>query len=107
MPKELRFAIDGADYSLSFTRESVVSLESSGFKATDIEESPLTALPRLFEASFEVNHHDVPSERRDEILKRLGNKKELFKRLVEMYSEPYETLFGEPEEGKADWTANW
>lgn len=109
MNKQLSFAYDGKDYCLEFTRKSVETMERNGFKASDIDDKPMSTLPALFAGAFLANHRFVKKEVIDEIYSKMINKGELISKLAEMYNEPIMTLVAEPDEneGNLNWTASW
>ena len=109
MSKQLRFTYDGKDYCLEYTRKSVEKMERNGFKASDIEDKPMTTLPALFAGAFLHNHPYTKQDVVDKIFAKMPNKGELIGKLAEMYNEPIMTLIDEPDEseGNVDWTASW
>ncbi|MDR2044909.1 MAG: DUF5055 domain-containing protein [Clostridium sp.] len=109
MSKTLRFAADGKDYTLEFTRRTVSEMERKGFIASEITDKPMTTLPALFAGAFLAHHRFVKQEAIDGIFSRLAKKEELIGKLAEMYSEPIMTLVEDPEPsaGNLDWAASW
>ena len=109
MSKQLSFTFDGKEYCLEYTRKSVEQMERSGFKASEVEDKPMTVLPALFAGSFLANHRFTKQETIDRIFACMTNKGELIGKLVEMYNEPIKSLLEEPEEneGNVSWTAGW
>ena len=109
MSKQLRFTYDEKDYCLEFTRKSVEQMERTGFKASDINDKPMTILPALFAGSFIANHRFTKQDVIDKIFAKMTNKGELISKLAEMYNEPIMALVDEPDEdeGNLDWTASW
>lgn len=109
MAKQLSFNYDGKEYCLEFTRKSVELMEKNGFKASDIDDKPMTTLPALFAGAFLANHRYVKKEVVDAIFSKMTNKGELIGKLAEMYNEPIMTLVDEPDEdeGNVNWTASW
>lgn len=109
MAKKLQFTYDGKEYTLEFTRKTVENMERRGFIASEFIEKPMSCLPDLFAGAFKANHPFVKRDVIDDIYNKLPNKHELIDKLAEMYNEPIESLFDEPEEneGNVNWTANW
>ena len=99
----IKFAYEGKDYELGYTREIVGKMVGEGFEIEKAAKNPLDAIYDLFINSFEMNHQDTDINTREKILKNLGNKEHLFAVLVEMFSEPIEFL-GEPEKNAIEWT---
>lgn len=97
----------GIKYTLAFTRDSVKRLEQTGFIADDILKKPLVMFPLLFNGAFLANHKSVKSDVTDNLFKRISNKEELFEKLVDMYTEVYESMFDDTvEEGNVTWGAS-
>ena len=109
MSKQLKFTYQDREYCLEYTRKSVETMEKGGFKASDIEDKPMTTLPALFAGAFLANHRYAKQSVIDDIFSKMTNKGELIGKLAEMYNEPIMTLIDEPEsnEGNVDWTASW
>lgn len=109
MSKQLKFTYNDKDYCLEYTRRSVETMERNGFKASDIQDKPMTTLPALFAGAFLANHRYVKQTVIDEIFAKMTNKSELIGKLAEMYNEPIMTLVDEPDEdeGNLNWTASW
>ena len=109
MAKQLNVTYQGREYCLEYTRKSVETMERNGFKASEIQDKPMTTLPALFAGAFIANHKYVKQDVIDAIFGRMSNKGELIGKLAEMYNEPIMSLIDDPEEseGNAVWTANW
>lgn len=97
----------GNPYTLEYTRETVMQMERSGFNIADAESKPMTTIRGLFEGAFLANHKAMKPTTIEEIFEGLTNKSALFEKLAEMYTEPYESLMDEPEQGNATWEINW
>ena len=109
MSKQIRFSANGKEYILEYTRKSVEQMERSGFVASDINDKPVSTLPKLFAGAFMANHPYVSRNVVDSIFEKMGNRSELIGKLAEMYNEPIAAMVNEPEadEGNVDWTASW
>jgi len=107
--KTLEFTYKDTKYTLEYTRKSIEIMEKQGFKATEIQDKPMTTLPALFKGAFLAHHKYVKEDLIDEIYSKLTNKQDLIGKLAEMYNEPIMALIDEPEknEGNVDWTASW
>lgn len=102
MAKTIKFEHKGVNYTLEFTRKTVQQMEKSGFVVDNALTFPATHIPQLFKGAFLAHHRYVKQNVIDEIFDAMGNKQELFGVLIDMYSEPINTLMGEPEdEGNA------
>ena len=109
MAKQLKFAVDGKEYTLEFTRRTVTEMEKRGFVAAEVETKPMSTLPALFRGAFLAHHRFAKEDEIDAIFAKMTNKGDLIGKLAEMYNEPIMALVEEPEESKGnlDWTANW
>lgn len=109
MNKQLKFEYNGKEYCLEYTRKTVAEMEKNGFIAEDIKNKPMLMLPELFAGAFLANHRFVKRDVIDEIYGKLTNKAELIGKLVEMYTEPIQSLIDEPseDEGNLSWTISW
>lgn len=109
--KQITINYQGTDYRLEFTRRSVMEMDKAGFKASDLVDHPMTALPALFAGAFKANHRWVKKDVVDAIFDAIGNRQELIAKLAEMYNEPLEAMLSDPDEkadGKnASWEATW
>ena len=109
MAKTLTIKYNGSEYILEFTRKSIEILEKRGFKITDIQDKPVSTLPKLFSGAFIAHHKFTKSEIIEEIFSKLKNKEELLGKLAEMYNEPILAMMDDPEEseGNLDWETSW
>lgn len=104
--KQIKFTIDGTDYTLEYTRNTVKQMEQNGFRVDDIGTKPMTMLPALFAGAFLAHHRFVKQDRIDYIFSQLSEKDKLLEKLAEMYNEPISAMLDESEgnEGNAKWT---
>lgn len=108
MAKQIIFTHEGKEYTLAFTRNTVKLMEANGFNAEELRAKPNLNIEKLFAGAFLAHHKYVKQDVIDRIFASLPNKDELLRKLVEMYSEPMEALFAEPDEGNAvSWTATF
>lgn len=108
MAKTITFEHKGKEYTLEFTRRTVTEMERKGFVIGELTEKPMSTLPELFAGAFLAHHREIKRKTVDEIFETIPEKQEFIGKLAEMYSEPLEALFEEPEkEGNCTWKANW
>lgn len=109
MAKQLTINYDEKTYTLEFNRDSVRLMERAGFDVNLIASKPVTMLPWLFEGAFHMHHRRLDKEVIQKIFAKLKNKDELLSVLAEMYREPVESLFDEPEDdaGNVEWGKNF
>lgn len=109
MSKTIRVTYDGETYTLEFTRETISMMEKNGFRIQDVEDKPMSTLPTLFAGAFLAHHRKIKAGMISKIFERMTDKTGLIAKLGEMYAEPLESLFDEPEgdEGNATWGADF
>ena len=107
--KELSFEFEGTQYTLAFTRRTVRLMEQNGFSPDMVTSKPAIGIPMLFKGAFIAKNKWVKDEVKDKIYGKLINKDELISKLLQMYSEPINAMFEEPEddEKKVTWEANF
>ena len=106
----MKLTFEGQDYTLEFTRNSIKRMEESGFVLSEVSSKPMSNLPILFAGSFLANHKWVKQDTIDKIFENMTNKEDCMIKLIEMYSEPMEAMFDEPQgetEKNAVWEANF
>ncbi|MCR2033716.1 DUF5055 domain-containing protein [Anaerofustis stercorihominis] len=94
MSKKIKFTYEEKEYTLEFTRKTVSMAEEEGFNITEIDSKPATMLPILFKSAFYKNHRSIRNtpDLLDKIYDSLDNKDELLPVLMEIYTEPIQTL---------------
>jgi hypothetical protein len=108
MAKKIEFDYKGRHFTLEFNARTVKEVQSSGFKVDEIGDKSLIMLPLLFKGAFLMHHRGERAALIEEILPLMGNKDDLYVKLLEMYNEPVEALIEEPDDSvKVDWTGNW
>ena len=109
MAKTIEFQYEGNEYTLEYTRRTVDQMERQGFRASDLQDKPMSTLPALFAGAFLAHHRFLKRDKIDEIFSKMPKKQELISKLAEMYNEPLEALFDEPEEneGNLNWGASF
>lgn len=110
IPKVIKFEIDGKSYKLEFNREVVKQIEKDGFKIDKIQEFPVNMLPKLIHGAFLMHNPNMSEEDAMEIYANLQDKDKLPTKLFEMYSDAFNSIFGDVEEDEsknAKWDASW
>lgn len=109
MAKTIRLEYKDKVYNLEYTRATAMKMEDAGLNLDNVEAKPMRTLTMLFQGAFLAHHRNVQPGVIEELLNAIPDKDGLFKRLAEMYTEPAEALFDEPEasEGNAKWDASW
>lgn len=99
---------NGKKYILTYTRESVRTLQNGGFDVSEIRSKPNIMIPMLFRGAFYANHKDIKGKTVDDIYDNLTGRTELIGELVGMYQECVDSLFDEPENpsGNVSWEKN-
>lgn len=99
----MTFTFDGKEYTLEFTRQTVVQTENMGFDAALIDSRPVTSLTTLFRGAFLAHHRGLPISEIDKILEGL-NKEGLLAALAELYYEPIKVLMEDNSKNLVKWT---
>ena len=109
MAKTITIPFEGNEFTLEFNRDSVKLMERAGFDTELIRSKPMTMLPMLFEGAFHMHHRRLDKEYIRRMFGKIKGKDELMTALLEMYNEPLNTLFDEPEEdeGNVEWGKNF
>lgn len=95
---------NGKKYTLEFTKNSAIQLERAGFKADQLQSSPVTMITLLTRGAFKAKHPDISDEEADSVYESLENKKVVLEKLAEMYAEHAQKLV---DGGNVKWEANW
>ena len=109
MAKRIEFDYDNRHWTLEFNARTCKEVQLSGFKKDEIGDKSLVMLPLLFHGAFLMHHRGEKPSNIDEIFKLMGDKYNLYLKLIEMYEEPIDALTEEPEDEsvKVNWTGNW
>ena len=102
----MKLTYEGQDYTLEFTRRTVERMEEQGFSISEAQNKPLSTLPTLFAGSFLAHHRYLKEDTIDKIFAQIPNKEKFMLNLIEMYAEPINALFDEPQ-GEAEKNAVW
>ena len=89
------------EYTLEYSRKSVVKAENAGLDVNALESKSMTMIPLLFWGAFLVHHPHMTKEQTDKILfEGLGglNEAELT-HLGKLYAAPFQTLIASEDEG--------
>lgn len=106
MEKTLRFKIEGKEYKLAFTRETVIATENMGFNLMNIAEKPVASLTYLWRGAF-LEHHDTLTIAEVDALLGKVKHKGLLDALLDLYNAPIIDLMDEENEKNAvEWTVN-
>jgi len=89
---------DGKEYKLGYDRDSCARMSRKGFKIEDIKDAPIIAIPKLIYGAFLLYHSDLSQSQIDEIWTEVKGKEALMYKLVELYSEPINSLLEEPKD---------
>ena len=91
----------GHEYTLEFSRKSVVRAEQAGLDVQKLESQSMTMIPLLFWGAFLMHHPHMTREQTDKILfDGLGGLTEdEMGHLGKLYAEPFQTLIASEDEG--------
>ena len=115
MGKTLNFTHDGKNYTLEFTRMSVIATEKMGFRVAGVYETPVSSLSYLWHGAFLAHHPDVSFAEREALLDKISQKKKdakqdeegvgLLDTLLDLYTAPIKSLSDEEHAKNAiEWT---
>ena len=88
------------EYTLEFSRRSVVKTEQAGFEINSLESKSMTMIPLLFWGAFLMHHPHMTKDQTDKILfdKLGGLRDNELEHLGKLYAEPFKTLVATSEE---------
>lgn len=98
--KSIKLTVGEQEYTLQFSRRTIMQMEQGGFEVEDILRKPMTMIPRFFHGAFQMHHKGMKQEKTDEIYKSLSGKEQLIDALVDLYNEPLSALIDDPAEGE-------
>lgn len=108
--KTINFSYEGKEYTLEYNRRVVKNImERRGFNLNEVDSKPMTMLPLLFWGAFQMHHKGMTQDTTDQMLENFKDKEKLYEKLSEMYVDPINVLFDEPEddEGNVSWDPSW
>ena len=90
----------GREYTLEYSRKTVVKAEQAGLDINALESKSMTMIPILFWGAFLMHHPGMTREQSDKILfdGLKGLREEEMARLGELYAAPFKTLVASEEE---------
>ena len=90
----------GREYTLEYSRKSVVKTEQAGLDVNQLESKSMTMIPLLFWGAFLMHHPHMTKEQTDKILfDGLGGlKEEELTYLGKLYAAPVQTLLATEDE---------
>lgn len=97
--KKLRIkTAEGKEYTLAYDRKSCARMSRKGFRVESVADDPVIGIPMLVAGAFIKFHPELTQEQIDAIWSPITNKEGLLLKLVEMYSEPINSLVEEPKD---------
>jgi hypothetical protein len=92
---------EGREYTLEYSRKSVVKAENAGLDVNQLESKSMTMIPLLFWGAFLMHHPHMTKEQTDKILfDGLGGLSEAeMAHLGKLYAAPFQTLIASEDEG--------
>ena len=103
MAEPIRFKTkDGREFILEFNRRTVQLAEKSGFNIENFDSAMMNSIPELFFYAFKMHHAWIKKDETDRILfeEFKGLTEEEIRRLVELYTAPYDALLNTDGEEK-------
>ena len=106
MEKTLKFTVDGKEYKLAYTRNTVIATENMGFDISNVGKKPVGSLTLLWRGAFLANHDTLTIAEADALLDKI-DKNGLLDALISLYTAPIESLADEENSKNAiKWTMN-
>ena len=99
--KPIKFEYEGREYTLEFTRDTVRTIERSGFDYHNIDARQMDSICTLFAGAFLAHHRFDKPDVIDKIYAKMPNKDALLERLAMLYALPYQELTSEVDEKNA------
>ena len=92
---------NGKEYTLEFSRKSVVKAEQAGLEINALDTKSMTMIPLLFWGAFIMHHPYITRDQTDKILfDGLGGlNEEEMTYLGKLYAEPFQSLIASEVEG--------
>lgn len=95
---------NGKEYTLEYSKNSIMQMERQGFNIEEYSAKPVLMTTLLVQGAFLKNHPSVSYDKIDKVYHSLKNKEAFLKKLIEMYNEQADELV---DEGNSNWEANW
>lgn len=92
------------EYTLCYTRDSIVKMEAMGFNIDDLKGKMATNIPLLIRGAFIEKHSRMRQEEIDKIMDTLKNKNGLIEALSRMLLDCYVSL---SDDGDGEKNATW
>ncbi|MCX4357884.1 MAG: DUF5055 domain-containing protein [Oscillospiraceae bacterium] len=99
--KKVTITTNGNKYTLTFNRKTAAMYNDMGYKAGDLSEKPLVAVPVFIWCAFKANHPSIKQSKTEAIWDELSpkSKNDVLGALVEMYADTYANLMGDENGG--------
>ena len=88
---------EGREYTLEYSRKSVVKAENAGLDVNQLESKSMTMIPLLFWGAFQMHHPNMKQETTDKILFEglHGLNDQELEYLANLYAEPFKALISD------------
>lgn len=104
--KKIQFSVDGVDYTLMYTVESIRKMERDGFDFASMDKNIANLGYDLFSGAFNAKHSYVPQKERDRLYELLVSENEdgqnLIGCLAEMVGDELDFIINKPQ-GNVKW----
>lgn len=104
--KKIQFSVDGVDYTLFYTVQSIRKMERDGFDFAEMDKNIANLGYDLFNGAFIANHPHIPPKERDRLYDRLvaenDDGQNLIGCLAEMAGDELEFIINKPQ-GNVKW----
>lgn len=102
--KKVTITADEKKYTLMFNRKTAAMYNQMGFKADDLTEKPLVAVPPFVLCAFKANHPTITQKKADAVWETIPkkSKRDVLSALIDMYSDTYIDLMGSDDANDED-----
>ena len=104
---KLEFDYNDRHYCLEYTRDTVRTMEASGFNPNDIDEKPLLRFEQLWAGAFLANHRKVSNSIVKNLFEVVGKQNGVREALLNMIAETYESLLPKDDEPESEGNVTW
>lgn len=107
VPQSVTLTYEGNSYTLEFNRRAVERMEQNGFSLNDLAEKPLSMTMKLVQGAFMMHHKGISPDRVREIWHAQTKRDALLSVLIQMYTQPINTLLGDDADEQEEENPTW
>ena len=103
-PKAIKLTVgddkNKKEYILEYDRDSIIRMADEGFSLGKFQENTVGLTPLLFQGAFYKRYKWMSAKEIKPLWDTIPGKEEFIGKLIEMYSEQVNEMYGEPDESK-------